>query len=1274
VDLTTHQVVNTYNAVPNGQIGGGIWTSPSIDASTNTIYVTTGTKGDPSQTQSQAIVALDAGTLKVKSYWQLPDSQAVGDSDWGTTPILFSDSAGHPLVAATNKNGTLYTFARANLAAGPIWQRQVAIGGACPTCGQGTVTSLAFMGGTLYVGSGNTTINGIGYQGSVRALDPATGTPLWEHGASGTVIPALAAANGFIIDGAGNSLEVLNAATGARLFSFTTSAPLYAPASVANGQIFLAGTDGVIRALSLPSVPPPTPVPDPNCPSGWTCQDIGAPSPAGSDSVSGGAWSVTAAGSGISGASDQFRFLNQGANGDTQISAQVTALSGSGGSAQAGLMVRQSIDPTAPYYAVFLNGGGNLVVQYRPAFGGSTTAATQQSASLPLYLRIQRAGDQFLAATSTDGVNYALVPGSTATMPMPSAVLDGAIVSSTQAGGTATVGFSGVVVGAPNAPPASPTPATPCPGGWTCGDIGNPGLVGNQSVSGNTWTVQGAGSDIWAYTDQFHYVWQPLDGDGSISARVTGQSNTDPWAKAGIMLRQGTDPAAAYYAVFVTPSNGITVQARPSEGYNTTPIFIPGAIPAYLRVARSGNTFSAYTSTDGVAWTLIPGSSTTLTLTGNLLAGLAVTAHNSGALSTVTFDSVSLAPAGTSGACPSGWNCADIGNPALAGSQSLSGNTWTVQGGGYDIWNAADQFHSIWQPLAGDGSLSAHVTAQSNTDPWAKAGVMLRQDTDPSAPFYALFVTPDNGIVVDYRASQGSAAIMAAPALPGGVPAYLKVALAGSTFSALTSTDGAAWTLVPGSSVSLNLSGSLLVGLAVTAHNGGALSTAAFDSVNLTPSTQPTSTPTSSPTSTPTAITGPCPSGWSCGDLGSPALTGGQSLSGSTWTLQGSGYDVWNALDQFHYVWQPLAGDGSLSARVIAQSNTDPWAKAGVMLRQTTDPAAGFYALFITPGNGIVVDYRADQGSTAIQAAPALSGATPAYLKVARVGSTFSAYTSNDGTTWSLVPGSTLTLNLSGSLLAGLAVTAHNSGALSTVTFDSASLIASAQSTSTPTSTAIPPSPTNTATSTPTTTPTNTATSTPTSTPTATNGNCPSSWSCGDIDNPALAGGQSLSGNIWTVQGSGYDIWNAIDQFHYIWQSLTGDGSLSAHVTTQSPADPWAKAGVMLRQGTDPSAPFYALFATPGNGIVVDYRAGQGITAIQAAPALPGTVPVYLKVTRTGSTFSAYTSSDGTAWTLVPGSTLTLNLSASLLAGLAVTAHNGGALSTVTFDSVNLTP
>ncbi|MGH2410296.1 MAG: hypothetical protein ACRDGS_08025, partial [Chloroflexota bacterium] len=275
----------------------------------------------------------------------------------------------------------------------------------------------------------------------------------------------------------------------------------------------------------------------------------------------------------------------------------------------------------------------------------------------------------------------------------------------------------------------------------------------------------------------------------------------------------------------------------------------------------------------------------------------------------------------------------------------------------------------------------------------------------------------------------------------------------------------------------------------------------------------------------------------------------------------------------------------------------------------------------------------------------------------------------------------------SGSVLGGLAVTAHNSGALSTAAFDSVRVTAGTQPTTTPTSTAtntptstsIPPSLTSTATNTATiastpTSPTSTATSSPTSTPTATGGSCPSGWSCNDIGNPALAGSQALSGSTWTIQGGGYDIWLTMDQFHYVWQPLAGDGSLSARATSQSNSDPWAKAGVMLRQTTDPASPFYALFVTPGNGIVVDYRSSQGSTAIQAAPALAGAVPAYLKVTRSGSTFSAFTSSDGTTWTLVPGSSLSLTMSGSVLSGLAVTAHNGGAVSTASFDSINHIP
>ena len=63
VSLSTQQVVATFNLVPNGQVGGGIWTSPAVDSLTNTIYMTTGTVANTTQTLSQAIVAVDATTM-----------------------------------------------------------------------------------------------------------------------------------------------------------------------------------------------------------------------------------------------------------------------------------------------------------------------------------------------------------------------------------------------------------------------------------------------------------------------------------------------------------------------------------------------------------------------------------------------------------------------------------------------------------------------------------------------------------------------------------------------------------------------------------------------------------------------------------------------------------------------------------------------------------------------------------------------------------------------------------------------------------------------------------------------------------------------------------------------------------------------------------------------------------------------------------------------------------------------------------------------------------
>src|SRR5205807_4772045 len=122
---------------------------------------------------------------------------------------------------------------------------------------------------------------------------------------------------------------------------------------------------------------------------------------------------------------------------------------------------------------------------------------------------------------------------------------------------------------------------------------------------------------------------------------------------------------SAYLPVFVTPGTGIVVQYRTAQGNKTLHILsLPDALPIYLMVARSGNTYTAYTSSDGYTWTPVAGSSVTLSTSGSVLAGMAVTSDNTGTLSTATFYTVKVS---TTLPCTGGWSCADIGNPALAG-------------------------------------------------------------------------------------------------------------------------------------------------------------------------------------------------------------------------------------------------------------------------------------------------------------------------------------------------------------------------------------------------------------------------------------------------------------------------------------------------------------------------------------------------------------------------------------------------------------------------------
>jgi outer membrane protein assembly factor BamB len=836
VDLTTHLVAATANFVPTGQVGGGVWTTPSIDTSTNTVYVTTGTRNMASQTTSEAMVALDATTLAIKSYWQIPLSAANADSDWGNSPILFSDGNGRAMVAGINKNGFLYAFDRANLAAGPVWSEQIAIGGICPTCGDASVASMAFAGGLLYAAGGNTTIGGVGYPGAIRAINPTNGAVVWARGLASPVIPALAYDNGMIFAGVGPRLEVLDASSGARIGSYATGAVIYSPPSISGGIVYIGSGDGNEYAFSPAA--PITPPADPNCPSGFTCADIGSPSPVGSETVTAGSWAINAGGAGVGGASDSIRLMTQAVRGDMSATARVASQSVAGTGTETGLMARQASDPGSPFYSVSVAGGNTVSVQSRTAFGGAVKTVKLTGVGVPRYVEIRRVADGLAAATSTDGVTYFLVPGSSTTVVMPDTVGVGPFATSGLSGTNSASTLDSLTIGAPGAAPAPPASPSACPSGWNCTDVGNPATVGDQSVSGTTYTVSGSGtaSTSNSYSDQFHYLWAPIAGDATLSGRIVTQANTGTGAQAGFVFRtNSTDPGAVSYGAFVTPGNGIEVVYRTTDGLRTLlATTAAGAAPAYLQISRYGTTYTTFTSSDGTTWSAIVGSSVTFGSSGAMTAGVVV---NSGTTTagTDTFASLSLAgsAAPPPSLCPSGWTCQDIGFPTPGtGSQYTAGANLTIQVGGSDIWGTYDSFRMVSKPMSSDGTMNVRVDSQANTNPWAKAGVMIRATADPGSAYYAAFITPSNGIAVQYRTTAGGASSQVL--LAGTTPVWLEVARTGSTFTASTSSDGVTWSPIAGSAVVISMPGTLLAGLAVTSHNGSAQGSTTFDTYTLT--------------------------------------------------------------------------------------------------------------------------------------------------------------------------------------------------------------------------------------------------------------------------------------------------------------------------------------------------------------------------------------------------------------------------------------------------------
>ena len=389
-------------------------------------------------------------------------------------------------------------------------------------------------------------------------------------------------------------------------------------------------------------------------PSPWSAQDIGSPAIASTGSFDQGAFTITAAGADIWGQSDQFNFVYQQVTGDVEVIARVDSVSAAHAWSKSGVMIRSSLAANAAHGYALVSAGRGVAFQRRPDDGGSSNNTYGPSAAAPYWVRLIRLGTTVTAYASPNGNTWSTIASKTIALGATAYV--GIATTSHNTAAATTAGVSQVSI----------TPLS-LPAGQQAVDIGAPSIKGSTSYRKGVYTIHAGGTDIWGTSDQFHFVYQQMTGDGEVIARVQSLNNSNTWAKTGVMIRETLAADSRHALALVSAGKGYAFQRRiDPAGISLNTAGSLGVPPGWVRLVRTGSRIDASQSTNGTTWT--PMGSDAIPMADTVYVGIATTSHSASVATDAVVDSFKVTQTGTTTNQP----------PTVAITSPTGGSTFTA--------------------------------------------------------------------------------------------------------------------------------------------------------------------------------------------------------------------------------------------------------------------------------------------------------------------------------------------------------------------------------------------------------------------------------------------------------------------------------------------------------------------------------------------------------------------------------------------------------------------